>query len=113
MVEMITEACMLYPAWTPDYILQMPAPRFYSLFKAGKEYRVKKNAEQDLRLLDVVATTGIATKEYHEELRHVLRCILVGRPELIDKNKKVLRSEDPHTARVLHDLFAQAGKVNG
>ena len=64
---MTAEACLIF-GWQPDYILSMPAVRFFAMLRAAKKIRFQTRSAYMAELCDVAAIS-IGGKDYYEAVR--------------------------------------------
>ena len=93
---MVAEACIIFK-WQPEYVLAMPAVRFFAMLKAGKKKQYQDQSSIMANLCDIAAI-AIGNKDYYEAIRRQFYFRSVGQEEMLDESRA-------------HDLTKQSTKM--
>ena len=94
---------MIY-GWTSTECLKIPARRFFSLLKAGKELEYKRNSKNYAELCRI-SFIAIANERY----RNDLIALYSGRVTEENYQRPAMPSGDPNTAKMLAFMIRKGG----
>lgn len=110
---MVTAFCYQM-GYTVEYVLNMPARRFFSMRIALDKIKAEEKSE----LLDIHAVNGISSLDYYKELKDNYLKQSIGETEYRKKKDfRVFDVDDPEQAKRVDDIlratFAVKSKVEG
>jgi hypothetical protein len=92
--------------WNVDYILNMPAVRFFSMLNSAKKIKYRERAHFMMQLCDVAAVS-IGGKDYFDIVRKQFYHAANGTEEMLD-GKRALDPTDKTTQMAVSAIFAVA-----
>lgn len=107
MPESITFVCEFFK-WTDDYVLNMPAKRFFTFSKQAHKLKVERDAEYFMELCDIMAVAG-CTSEYKDSLKSVYRARITGKKA----ERPVFEPDDERAVGVIMGMFQAKKQVMG
>lgn len=103
-------------SYTPDYVLKMPARRFFSMNKSRLLLQEKERNLKYLELCHVQAVGGVGSMEYYENLSTHYRDMTLSEKDrsILEKRRnRIFDADDPNSnkyaANVLNGFFNLAG----
>lgn len=104
---MIGEACRFY-GWTPDYVLQMPATRFFEMLKASRILSAVERIESYKTQTISISTHEFSQKLIEEELQKIdLETFGGPPPETPIQNESVNEKTNEAVAQFLIQSFTK------
>jgi hypothetical protein len=101
--------------YKPDYVLGMPARRFFSMRTALFDIERREKGNEYHELCAISAITGVNSIEYYRELQQYYRKMGMSKDQLIKyNNPRVINADDPEqgkmAANVLQGYFGLAAR---
>jgi hypothetical protein len=106
---MITHFCKAFH-YTPDYVLQMPARRFFAMRIEQIELERRERADLLFDLCDVSAIS-LGDSKYLKELKHYYRTIKLTKDEYdkeVRHNNRIFDASDPKESKKAAQALAAA-----
>jgi hypothetical protein len=97
----VSEVCQLYPGWTVQYVLEMPAITFFAMIKQGR----RRHAYQLAELCDIHAI-AICSPKYHEQLKGRYLALATDVPPIKPVPTSALDSGAPEAKELFFSLFS-------
>ena len=96
-----------------EYVLAMPARRFFSMRKSLLEMRRKEQASSYREQCSIAAINGVNSLDYYKELDSYYRRLGMSEAEILkDKNPRLIDADNPEElnrgAKILQGFFDAA-----
>lgn len=95
--------------WTPDYVLAMPASRFFALLASGKKIERMKQAQEHVAKCDI-ASISLGDSDYYEQIRKIFYYRAIGQEDRTER--RALDSSDPATVAAVEAFFDTVQRMN-
>lgn len=95
--------------YTPEYVLKMPAVRFFSMMKSARKIEEIKQAREHTALCDI-ASIALGDSKYYEDTRKVFHYRSMGKIDRLNPNR-ALDPTAPETLMAVNAIFEVAQRT--
>jgi hypothetical protein len=95
--------------YSPEYVLSMPAIRFFSMMRSARKIEVMKHAREHTALCDI-ASISLGDAKYYEETRKVFQYRATGKEDKLNPSR-ALDPTAPETLMAVNAIFEIAQRT--
>jgi hypothetical protein len=110
-VAVVAELCMLYPGWTVDYVLSLPAKTFFAMRRSGFKTKRMWNSAMFAELVVIARSPEMEPNAAQRLFEFYRSSADDSGLERVDK--RGMDPTDPRVQQMLAANFAYAKKVMG